>query len=332
VKKIFLTFFISVFFVSLNAKQSEFRIAKQYGLSYLPLIVLEEQKLIEKNAKKAGLGDIKILWVTFGGGASANDALLSNSVDLISNGAAPFLRLWDKTKGKVKAICALDRSHIVLNSSNPRIKTLKDFTDKDKIALPSAKVSLSALILQIAAAKEFGIKNYDKLDSLSVTLKHPDALIALTSGKSEITAHVATEPFITLEQQNKNVHEVFSSNDLVEGGFSLNLISATEKFYSENREFITVFLNSLHEADIWIKNNKKEAAKLYVKAAKSKESVDLIEKILNSPNVDYDINPLNVTVFGDFLHEIGAIKSKPKEKELFFDTIFETDELGPDCH
>ena len=42
-----------------HAEQAELRIAKQYGLAYLQMMVLEDQKIIEKNAKAAGLGDLR---------------------------------------------------------------------------------------------------------------------------------------------------------------------------------------------------------------------------------------------------------------------------------
>ena len=61
---------------TLLAEVKEIVVSKQYGISYLSLIVLEEQKLIEKYAKEDGLGDIKVNWATFGGGSIANDALL----------------------------------------------------------------------------------------------------------------------------------------------------------------------------------------------------------------------------------------------------------------
>ncbi|MDR0579449.1 MAG: ABC transporter substrate-binding protein [Campylobacteraceae bacterium] len=324
-KKMSLFIFLAALFIGTNlqAKKSELRISKQYGLSYLPLIVLEDKKLIEKNAKSAGLGDIKVEWVTFGGGATANDALLSGSVDLISGGNAPFIRLWDKTKGKVKVLAALDQSPFVLNSVNPNVKTLRDFTDKDKIALPAVKVSIQSLLLQIAVAKEFGIKNYDKLDHLTVSLKHPDALVALTSGKSEITAHIATEPFATIEQQNPNVHKVFDSYEIFGGRYTSNVVSTSEDFYKNNPELAQVVVNAINEADEWISNNKKEAAKLYLRVTKSKEPLDIIEKILNNPNIFYTSKPLpNITVFSDFLFDIGAIKTKPNSwEELFFDNI-----------
>src|SRR6185369_14568570 len=50
---------------SAHAEQSELRIAKQYGLLYMQMMVMEDQKIIEKNAKAAGLGDLKVTWATF---------------------------------------------------------------------------------------------------------------------------------------------------------------------------------------------------------------------------------------------------------------------------
>ncbi|MFY9092846.1 hypothetical protein PZR46_01570, partial [Aliarcobacter butzleri] len=124
------------------AEVKELVISKQYGISYLPLIILEEQKLIEKHAKKQGLGDIKVNWATFGGGSVANDALLSGNAHLVGGGNGPFIRLWDKTNGKVKALAAINESPIVFVSNNPDVKTVKDLTSKDKIAVPSVKVSV----------------------------------------------------------------------------------------------------------------------------------------------------------------------------------------------
>ncbi|MDR3346748.1 MAG: ABC transporter substrate-binding protein [Campylobacteraceae bacterium] len=309
---------------NLLAEKSEVRISKQYGLAYLPLIVLEEHKLIEKHAKATGLGDVKTEWVTFGGGATANDAILSGSVDLISGGIAPFVRLWDKTNGKVKALAVLDESPIILNTSNPKVKTVRDFTDKDRIALPAVKVSIQSLVLQIAVAKEFGIKNYDKLDHLTVAFKHPDALIAITSGKSEITGHFANEPFATIEKQNPNIHQVLNSYEVFGGKHTGNLLSTHENFYKNNPKLASAIIDALNEADEWIKGHKKEAAELYLKVTKSNESLELIEKILNNPDINYTTKPLpNITVFSDFLFDTGAIKTKPADwKELFFEKIY----------
>jgi NitT/TauT family transport system substrate-binding protein len=304
-----------------GSEQTHLRISKQYGVNYLPLIVLEGHKLIEKNAKEAGLGDITVEWVTFGGGATANDALLSGSVDLISGGIAPFVRLWDKTNGRVKSLGTLDQSPLILNSSNPSVHRLADLTEKDRIAVPSVKVSIQALVLQVAAAKEFGKDKYDQIDHLTVALPHPDGLVALTSGKSEITAHFTNEPYASVEQSSGGVHLVFNSYDVFGARHSTNLVSTTEDFYNNNPRLAAVILKSLTEADEWIAAHKNEAARLYLDVTKSKEPPELILSIISRDEIKYTTKPLNVTFFSDFLYETGAVSRQPAEADLFFPIV-----------
>ncbi|MDR1957193.1 MAG: ABC transporter substrate-binding protein [Treponema sp.] len=306
-----------------RGQQTLLRISKQYGVNYLPLIVLEGRKLIEKNAAEAGLGDVTVEWVTFGGGATANDALLSGTVDLISGGIAPFVRLWDKTGGNVKSLGTLDQSPLIFNSSNPDVRVLADFTERDRIAVPSVKVSIQALVLQAQAAKEFGRENYDKIDHLTVALSHPDALVALTSGKSEITAHFTNEPFASVEQQNPGIHQVFTSYDVFGARHSTNLVSTTADFYNKNPALAAVILKSLKEADEWISANRAEAAQLYLDVTKSNEPVELLLSIISREEITYATAPLNVTFFSDFLYETGAIERKPSQDELFFPIVLE---------
>jgi NitT/TauT family transport system substrate-binding protein len=307
---------------ALSAEKSELKIAKQYGIAYLPLVIVEEHKLIEKHAKNLGLDNVKVEWITLSGGATANDALLSNSIDLVSGGVAPLVRLWDKTKGKIKILASLNEAPQVLNTSNLKIKSLRDFTEKDKIAVPSVKVSIQSLVLQIAAAKEFGIENYDKLDHLTVTLKHPDGVVALTSGRSEITAHFTQEPYTTIELQSPNVHEVLNSYDIL-GKHTSNLVFTSEEFYKNNPKLSSAIIAAIEEADEWIAKDKKAAAELYLKASKSNEPLDVLEKILNDPDIVYAVKPLpSITLFSDFLFDTGAIKTKPSSwKELTFDKL-----------
>lgn len=313
---------VVVFAVPAFAKTNEIRISKQYGLPYLPLMVAEEHKLIEKQAAVVGLKDVKVTWLTFGSGAASNDALLSGNVDVISGGVAPFLRLWDKSKGKFKALAALDQSPQVLNTSRAEVRSLKDFTDDDKIAMPAVKVSMQALALQMAAAKEFGKGNYEKMDYLTVSAKYPDAAIALTSGKSEITGHVASEPFSTFELSSPGIHKVFSSYDILGGHHISNLVSTSADFYDNNKELSKAVLVALDEASQWIADNKAEAATLYIAVTNSKESVPLIQGILENPDIVYSTTPIRITMFSDFLYDHGAVKTKADSwKDLFFDAI-----------
>src|SRR6202171_2903499 len=48
-----------------RAEVSELRITKQPSIIYLPLVVMEQNKLVEKHAKAAGLPEFKMTWITF---------------------------------------------------------------------------------------------------------------------------------------------------------------------------------------------------------------------------------------------------------------------------
>ncbi|AJE04766.1 nitrate ABC transporter substrate-binding protein [Geobacter pickeringii] len=304
------------------AEVRELRIAKQYGLGYLPLIVIEEQRLIEKHARAAGLGDVKVTWATLGGGSATNDALLSGSVDFIASGVAPLIVLWSKTGGNVKGFAALDTSPLYLNTNNSAVKSIRDFTDKDRIALPAVKVSIQAIVLQMAAAKAFGPQNFDRLDRFTVSMKHPDAMAALLSGKSEITAHLTSPPFMFQELDDKRVRTVLNSYDVLGGPHTFNVIATTKAFYEKNPKLAGAVLAALEEADEYIRKNRKAAAELYVKASGTKESLTDVLSQLNNPALGYSTTPVNVARFANFMHQTGTIKTKPRDwKDLFFTTV-----------
>ncbi len=103
-----------------------------------------------------------------------NEALLAGALDVVSAGVPPMLTVWDRTKGKqnVKAIASLGSMPNYLLTNNPNVKTIKDFTDKDRIAVPAAGVGFQSRTLQIETAKVFGNDNYKKFDNISVSLAH----------------------------------------------------------------------------------------------------------------------------------------------------------------
>src|SRR5258706_2003601 len=78
------------FSLSARAETKTVRIAKQFGISYLPLTVMEESKLLEKRAKELGV-DVSVEWLRFTGGAGVNDDTLSRNVDVVSRGDGTLL-------------------------------------------------------------------------------------------------------------------------------------------------------------------------------------------------------------------------------------------------
>ena len=140
----------------LKAEVSEVRISKQYGLPYLSVVVVEQQRLIEKHAKALGLGDVKVNWVTIGSGGTSTDSLLAGNLDFVTSGVSNMLLLWSRSGGQVKAVSAASAVPLILVTRNPNVKTIADFGEKDKIAVPTVKVSMQSTILGIAAEKVYG--------------------------------------------------------------------------------------------------------------------------------------------------------------------------------
>jgi len=305
---------------ALRAEMGEIHVSRQYGISYLPLMIMEDEKLIEKHAKAAGV-DVKVEWSKFASGAVMNDAMLSGNLQFASGGVAPFTTLWAKTRGNidVKGVSAINSMPLYLVTNNPNVKTIKDFTDKDKIALPAVKVSIQAVTLQMAAEKAFGPGQQNKLDHLTVSMSHPDAATALLSRKSEVTAHLGSPPFQYQELEQKGMHRVLNSYDVLEGPATFNVVWTTKKFHDENPKLYAAFVAALDEATAQINQDRRKAAQTYLRISKDKDSLEDILKMLNDPEIRYTTTPNNTMKYVDFMHKVGSIKVKPDSwKDMYF--------------
>lgn len=312
-------------FIAAARAEGQLRIAEQYGIAFLPLHVIRDQKLIEKFGREEGL-DIKVEWVKLSGGAAMNDGLLSGSIDIAAAGPGPVLTIWDRTRGSanVKGIAALGSLPSFLVTRNPNIKSLRDFGKDDKIALPAVGVSVQARTLQIAAEKEFGAGKHNALDGITVTLPHPEATAALLSGSTEITAHFSNPPFQYQALKDPKIHKVLSSYDILGGPGTSNIVYTTERFRADNPKTYKVFFRALGAAVAWINANKAAAAETYIRVENSKLDPALIRSIVESPDVRYTLAPERTFVYADFMQRTGAIKTKAASwQDYFFDDVRE---------
>ncbi|KZD07413.1 ABC transporter substrate-binding protein [Oceanibaculum pacificum] len=310
-------------FAAPSHAEGTIRIVEQFGISYLPFHVIRDQDLLKKHGAAQGI-EIKTEWQRVSGGAAANDALLSGSVDIVSAGVGPLLTIWDRTKGRadVKGIAAGIAAPFYLVSNNPKVKTLADFTEADKIALPSVTVSVQARTLQIAAAKAFGKDKFDALDKLTVSLPHPDATQALLSGSGTITGYFSSAPFQYQVLKDPKIHKVLDSYEVLGGPATSVTIYTTAKYREENPKTYKAFLAALDEASRWIHANHDAAADTYIRVTGSKLDKALILSIVSDPQISFDPTPLRTEIYADFLHEIGAIKNKASSwKDYFFPDI-----------
>jgi len=308
------------------AEVPELRIPKGAGgIAFLPLLVMEKQKSIEKHAAELGHAGLKVAYVNLGGAAVAIDALLSGATHLHAAGPPSFLFLWDRTRGTtdVMGIAAMTSLPGYLNTTNPNIKSLRDITDKDKIALNGVKVSIPAIIMQMVARKEFGPKETFRYDKHTVSMSHPDGLAALLSGISEINLHFTSVSFHARELKDPRVRTILSSDDVMGGPTTFTMLSATRKFREENPITYKALLRGLKDAVDYINKDRRGAAQIYFDSIGGKgETMDEIMASLNDPKNVITMVPQNTFKYAQFMHEIGSLKNRANSwKDLFFPDV-----------
>ncbi len=295
------------------AEVSALRVSYGYSTGYLPLMIMRDQHLIEIHAAKAGLGTVTVEWQVLDGGNNINDAMLAGALDIAGLGVPGYLVLRDRTRGRkqeVIGISALTSGALWLNTINPRIKSLADYTPNDRIALPGIKTSYAAVVLQMAAAKQFGIENYAKLDPLTVGMPHPEAYAAMMSGKTEITSHMASAPFSYLELKNPAVHRVLTTRDVI-GAMSILMTMTPRQFADANPGLIKAFLAAQEEANAFIAASHEAAAAVYTRQSQLKTPHDELLQVLADPENQFSVVPSGSLAYAQFLATTGTLKEKP---------------------
>jgi NitT/TauT family transport system substrate-binding protein len=304
-----------------RAEVAEVALAQQFGIIFSPMMVMESLKLVEKHAALQGMPDLKVQWSKLAGPAVMVDAMLAGNLHFSSQGLPSTALLWDRTRNNigVKAISSINASPIFLNTRNPAIKSLKDFTDKDRIALPSAKVSSQAIYLQIAVEKVFGVGKHTQLDHLVVPLSHPDAVAAVMNPNGEITTHFATSPFHEVEKK-AGFNTITSSYEIMGGESSILTFISTEKFRAENPKVYAIVVAAFNEAMEYSNADLRRLVKLYAEAAKDKKNTeDELYALVTQPGFKFSKAPATVGAMTEFMHRTGMLKNKPASwKDLFF--------------
>ena len=287
------------------------------GVGFLPLLVMQKNRLIEKYAP-----GVKVRWINIGGPAVMNDALLSGSADFITAGPPAFVTLWDRTATsvKIKGVAAMSSMPMYLNTRTDRLKNLDDLTEKDKIAVTSIKVSIPSIVMQMVAARKYGLPQAFRYDRYTVTMTHPDAVIALLAGSNAVDAHFSSPPFAQREKKDPRMRTILLSDDVMGGSTTFTMVSTTTKFREQNPKVYAAVLKALEEANAMIAADRKSAAALL--QASTGFPLQEILDVLSDPHVKFTTTPENVMKYADFMHRIGSIKNQPTSwKDLFFPEI-----------
>jgi NitT/TauT family transport system substrate-binding protein len=299
----------------------------QHGLPYLPMMVMDTLKLVEKHAGRLGLASLKPEYKTLGGTQSLIDALLSRQMDFGVTGVPGLATLWDKTSGtqnEIRALSAVQSMPFFLVTNKPSIKTLADFTDQDKIALPAVKVSNQAVCLQMAAAKLWGDDQYARLDAYTISRSHPDGAAAVMSKATEINSHYSVAPYYYFELATAGVHSVLKSYDTLNGPGSNGVMLMTKKFRDANPKVTQAVYAALSEAHELINKKPGEAAEIYIKTTNEKRSSqEEMIKFISDPDNIWTTMPQQSMTYAGFMHKVGTMKRLPSSwKDLYM----------PECH
>lgn len=297
----------------------QLRVATQFGLSYLPLIVMQHDKLWESEARKLG-ADISVEYRQLGGGASLNDALLSDSVNLVAGGTAPMLFIWDRTVGtfNVQAIAALNASPMAILTNKPDVKSLADFAPNDKIAVPSIRVSMQALALMKASEKEFGAGQTDRLADKTVAMQHPDALAALIAPNSPIAAYVSSSPFQEVALEKPGIRKLTDSFAAFDGPSTFSVVYAKADFARSHPDWTRAFYAALKQAMDAIASDPAASVDKYIEVTGDRTDRALLLSIMSRPDFTFTSTPQRTLDLAQFMHRAGLLKHDPKSWKDFF--------------
>jgi NitT/TauT family transport system substrate-binding protein len=306
-----------------SAKATQLRIAYQPSLNFLPLMVMEHEKLVESELKRRSR-DVAITWLRFSSGGPMNDALLSGQIDIASGGITVLAVLWDKTRGRlaVKGLTSLAASPYFLNVNKSSIRSLHDFTDKDRIAVPVGRISPNAIVLQMAAEKIFGRGQQERLDSLVVSMANPEAHAALLGRRTEISAHMCAPPFCFQQLRQPGIHRVLSSSEILGKEASTIVTWTTSEFMRTHPTEGVAFIAALEAANKLIATEPRRAAQIYKSAMKASQPAEEFEAIIREPDISFSAAPKNSLQMVSFMRRVGTLKASPSDwKEFFFPNV-----------
>jgi NitT/TauT family transport system substrate-binding protein len=304
-----------------SAEEMTLRLAIQPELPSLPLIVAVERGFLVARAKEVGLNSVQLTLQRLNGGAAVNEAFVAHKVDASVLGATALLGTWDKTRGRenVRALLPLTTLDVTLFTNRAEIRSLADFREPDRIAVPGT-ASPQAIILRMAA-ENLSSEKRTELERLLVVMPHPEAMAALLAGK--VAGYVASQPGAGLLARNDKMHALITSKDVL-GSEEVTgaVVAAPSAFVDGNPAAARAILAALEDAIGFIQSNPGAAADIYVRSQASNVAKAEILAQLTDGSMVYSTAPSGFERFARFMAKAGLIGSEPASwKDVFFPLV-----------
>jgi len=285
-------------------------IAYQYGLAYAPLIIVQEQNLIEEKYSEATGKEIKVEWVQMGSGADINTGMASGDIDVGLMGIAPAITgIMNNVGYRIFTNISGQEHGLMTNDSG--LDSLDKLVGSDRqIAL----VNIGS-IQHIILARALDHAGYDShaLDSNLVAMKHPDGMAAVRAGS--VACHLTTNPYIYIEREDETLQEIAGITDVWSAEDSFIVGVASENLYEENQELYQAICDSFEEAINLINSDIEAAAQLTYE----KDGNDLELEISYMSVGKYSTNTSGIFELAVFMKKAQFIESAP---EQYGDLVF----------
>lgn len=287
----------------------ELTIAYQPGLSYAPLLLLKQDKTLEKEFPNTTFN-----WKELSSSSAVQDGMIAGDIQVGAGSAPQMILAWDKGV-KWRYLASLNDAELWLMAKDAKFTSLKDFKAGDKIAMPSP-TSVQALVLRKAAQAQLG--NANALNTNIVAMSHPDGVQNLISG--QIAGHLTSPPF-EFQEKDQGAHVVLKSTDVF-GKTMFNGVFLMEDFYNSNPAFAKALYKDISNAVDRLAKDPSAAAKALSENSGGKTSADTFEKQLTNPAITFTTEPHGLEKFAGFMKEIGMINKTPASwKDLTFETL-----------
>ncbi|AZF15553.1 MULTISPECIES: ABC transporter substrate-binding protein [Pseudomonas] len=307
-----------------QTEQDKVTLAIQYGYAYLPVTVADKLGMFQAHAKAHGQAQTTFEIKRISGSPAINDALLSGNVDIGGYGLSGTLVAWSKTRTSldVRVLCGLVAGDNGLFVNDPSIKSIADFKPDDKIAVSSPS-GQQALLLQMAAERQFGPDGVHRLDNLMVSLPHPDATSSLLN-RTGVKAYIGPNPYSYQLSQDPRVSKLFDFSTELNLQMTSGVLTSTGRFVKKNPELSAAVVAAISEANDYIRKEPRKAAELFLASESSSLSVDQVEAMLRQVSGEWSVQPHGVMALADFMVRSGALKTAPSDwRQVFFAPVSE---------
>ncbi len=293
------------------AAPDKITIAYQFGIGYAPLLIIKQQRLLEK-----AYPGLKVDWRQLASGTPITDGMIKGDIQIGAMGTGPMLVGWARGINW-KVIAPLNESDLWLMAKDRSIRTIEDLRGK-RIATPTA-TSIQAVALRKMAQVKLG--NARALDSSLISMDHPDGMQALLSG--QIDAHFTSPPY-QWQELGRGAHIVGRSYGYF-GAHTFLVTVVTQKFYDEYTAFSNRFYKLVKQSADLLNKRPKVAAAILAREDTSDTTAAQFKAWITKKSLTYTTRPRGLMRTAGFMNKIGLLGKVPGSwRDLVFPPVYPT--------